>query len=104
LDVSRFKRTPEPPYSPDIAPSDFFFSAGWKPNLNGENIMGKMNYMKQWVKFWQVSHFKWSKQSLSTGWINSNAWLMEMVTTVPKISQVNFWTELHNGKHVKIEY
>jgi hypothetical protein len=28
LDVSRFKRTPEPPYSPDIAPSDFFFSAG----------------------------------------------------------------------------
>jgi transposase len=28
LDVSRFKRTPQPPYSPDIAPSDFLFSAG----------------------------------------------------------------------------
>jgi transposase len=27
LDVSRFRRTPQPPYSPDIAPSDFFF--GW---------------------------------------------------------------------------
>jgi transposase len=28
LDVSRFRRTPQPPYSPDIAPSDFFFSVG----------------------------------------------------------------------------
>jgi hypothetical protein len=38
-------------------------------------------------------------------WTNrSNVWLMEMVTTLPKISQVNFWTELNNGKHVKIEY
>jgi hypothetical protein len=24
LDISRFKRTPQPPYSPDIAPSDPF--------------------------------------------------------------------------------
>jgi hypothetical protein len=28
LDVSRFKRTPQPPYSPDSAPSDFFLF-GW---------------------------------------------------------------------------
>jgi hypothetical protein len=28
LDVSRFKRMPQPLYSPDIAPSDFFFSVG----------------------------------------------------------------------------
>jgi hypothetical protein len=28
LDVSRFKRTQQPLYSPDIAPSDFFFSVG----------------------------------------------------------------------------
>jgi hypothetical protein len=28
LDVSRFKRTLQPPYGPDIAPSDFFFSVG----------------------------------------------------------------------------
>jgi histone-lysine N-methyltransferase SETMAR len=28
LDVSRFKRTPQPPYSPNIALSDFFFSVG----------------------------------------------------------------------------
>jgi hypothetical protein len=28
LDVSRSKRTPQPPYTPDIAPSDFFFSVG----------------------------------------------------------------------------
>jgi transposase len=28
LDVSRFKRMPQPPYSTDIAPSDFFFSVG----------------------------------------------------------------------------
>jgi histone-lysine N-methyltransferase SETMAR len=27
LDVSRFKGTPQPPYNPDIAPSDFFQSA-----------------------------------------------------------------------------
>jgi transposase len=27
LYVSRFKCTPQPPYSPDIAPSDFIF--GW---------------------------------------------------------------------------
>jgi hypothetical protein len=26
FDVSRFKRTPQPPHRPDIAPSDFFFS------------------------------------------------------------------------------
>jgi hypothetical protein len=26
--VSRFKRTTQPPYSPDIAPSDVFFSVG----------------------------------------------------------------------------
>jgi hypothetical protein len=26
LDVSRFKRMPQPPYNPDIASSDFFFS------------------------------------------------------------------------------
>jgi hypothetical protein len=24
----------------------FFFSGGWKPSLNGENIIGKMTYMK----------------------------------------------------------
>jgi hypothetical protein len=53
LDVSRFKRTPQPSYSLDIdiAPSDFFFSVGRKPSLNGENIMGKTNYMKQWTSF-----------------------------------------------------
>jgi hypothetical protein len=28
LDFSRFKRTPQPPDSQDIAPSDFFFSVG----------------------------------------------------------------------------
>jgi transposase len=28
LDVSRFRRTPQPPYSEDIAPFDFFFSVG----------------------------------------------------------------------------
>jgi hypothetical protein len=28
LDVSRFKHTPQPPYSPDIAPSNFFLF-GW---------------------------------------------------------------------------
>jgi transposase len=28
LDISRFKRTPQPPYSPDIASSDFFSSVG----------------------------------------------------------------------------
>jgi transposase len=28
LDVSRFKRTPQPPYGPDIAPSDFSLSVG----------------------------------------------------------------------------
>jgi hypothetical protein len=37
LNVSRFKHMPQPPYSPDIAPSDFFFSVGWKPSLKGEN-------------------------------------------------------------------
>jgi hypothetical protein len=46
LDVSRFKRTPQPPYSPNIALSDFFFSVGWRSSLNGENIMAKMIYMK----------------------------------------------------------
>jgi hypothetical protein len=45
-DLSRFKRTPQPPYSQDIASSDFFFSVGLEPSLNGENVMGKMNYMK----------------------------------------------------------
>jgi hypothetical protein len=45
LDVSRFKSTPQRPYSPDIAPFDFFFSVGWKLSLNGKNIIGKMNYM-----------------------------------------------------------
>jgi hypothetical protein len=29
---------------------------------------------------------------------------METVTTFPKISQVNFWTELNNNKHVRIEH
>jgi hypothetical protein len=29
-----------------LAPSDFFFSVGGKPSLNGENIMAKMNDMK----------------------------------------------------------
>jgi transposase len=34
LDVSRFKRTPQPPYSPDIAPSDFSFRlADWMNRL-----------------------------------------------------------------------
>jgi hypothetical protein len=51
LDVSRFKHTPQPPYRTDLAPSGFFFSVGWKPSLNGENRMGKVNYMKWWMKF-----------------------------------------------------
>jgi hypothetical protein len=40
LDVSRFKCTPQPPYSPDITPSDFF---GWlktqleRREYNGED-------------------------------------------------------------------
>jgi hypothetical protein len=46
LNASRFKCTPQPPESPDIAPSDFFFSVGRKPSLNGENIIGKISYMK----------------------------------------------------------
>jgi hypothetical protein len=97
-------RTHSPPISsPDIAPSDLFFLVGWKPSLNGENIMGKMNYMKSWTKVWQTSQSKWSKRSLSTGWIDSNTGLIEMVTTFPKTWQVNFWTEFSNGKHVKIE-
>jgi hypothetical protein len=44
LDVSRFKRTARPPYRPDIEPSDFF--AWLNLRLNGENMMGNMNYMK----------------------------------------------------------
>jgi hypothetical protein len=31
LDVSRFKRTPQPPHSPDIAPSDFSFRLAQNP-------------------------------------------------------------------------
>jgi hypothetical protein len=46
LDVSRFKRMPQPLYSPDIAPSDFFLFGWLKTRLNGENMMGNMNYMK----------------------------------------------------------
>jgi hypothetical protein len=55
-------------------------------------------------EIWQISQSKWSKPSLWTGRIDSNAWLMEMVTTFPKMSQVNSWTELNNGNHVKIEH
>jgi hypothetical protein len=51
LDVARFKCTPQPAYIPEIAPSDFFFSVDEKPSLNRENMVGKMNYMKQWTKF-----------------------------------------------------
>jgi hypothetical protein len=52
LDVSQFKCMPQPPYSPDFAPSDLFFSASWEPSLSGKNIIGKVNYMKQGMKFW----------------------------------------------------
>jgi transposase len=39
LDVSRFKRTPQPLYSPDIAPSGFF---GWlKTQLEQREYNGK---------------------------------------------------------------
>jgi hypothetical protein len=65
-------------HSPDIAPFDVFFSVGWRLSLNGGNIIGKMNYMNQWMKFWQASQSQWLTQSLSTGWIDSNAWLTEM--------------------------
>jgi hypothetical protein len=44
LDISRFKYTPRLSYSPDIAPSEFFFSVSRKPSLDEENIMGKKNY------------------------------------------------------------
>jgi hypothetical protein len=54
--------------------------------LNRENMVGKMNYMKQWTKFWQVSQSKWWKRSLSTVGMDSNVWLMEIMTTFPKIS------------------
>jgi hypothetical protein len=60
--------------------------------------------MKHWMKFWQVSQSKRPERSLSTGWIGCNAWLIEKVTRFPKISQVHFWTELNNGKHVRIEH
>jgi transposase len=46
LAVSRFKRTPQPPYGPDIAPSDSFFLVGWKSRWNGVRISSKMNYPK----------------------------------------------------------
>jgi transposase len=40
LGVSRFKRTPQPPYSPDIAPSDSFF--GWlKTHLKRREYNGE---------------------------------------------------------------
>jgi hypothetical protein len=39
-DVSRLTHTPQPPDSPDIAPSNFF-SVGLKLSLNAENITGK---------------------------------------------------------------
>jgi hypothetical protein len=53
LDVSPFKRTPQPPSSLDVAPSDFF-SVGWKPSLNGGNIMGKMNSI--WSGGWNFDN------------------------------------------------
>jgi hypothetical protein len=56
------------------------------------------------MKFRQVSQSKWSKRPLSIVWTDSNAWLMEMVTPLPKISQVNFWTELTKSKRVRIEH
>jgi hypothetical protein len=41
LDVSWFKRTPEPPYSPDIAPSDFFIFGWLKTQLKRREYNGK---------------------------------------------------------------
>jgi hypothetical protein len=50
LNVSRLKRTPQPPDNQDIAQSSFFFSLDLKPRLNAEDITGKTNYTKLWIK------------------------------------------------------
>jgi hypothetical protein len=41
LDVSRFKRTPQPPYSLDITPSDFFLGGWPKTQLEGREYNGE---------------------------------------------------------------
>jgi transposase len=46
LDVSRFKCMPQPPYSPDIAPSDFFLFGWLKTQLERREYNGKKNYVK----------------------------------------------------------
>jgi hypothetical protein len=41
LDVSRFKRPPQPPYSQDIAPSGFFLFAWLKTQLDRREYNGE---------------------------------------------------------------
>jgi hypothetical protein len=41
LDVSRFKRTPQPPHSPDIAPSELFLSGWLKTQLERRECKGE---------------------------------------------------------------
>jgi hypothetical protein len=57
--------------------------------LNGENIMGKVNYMKQWMKFWQVSKSKWSKRSLSTPTLDWWKWWRRFIKCHQWIFELN---------------
>jgi hypothetical protein len=41
LDISRVKRTQQPPYSPDIAPSDFFLFGWLKTQLERREYIGE---------------------------------------------------------------
>ncbi len=62
LDRTNTKILPHPPYSPDLAPSDFFLFARMKKNMRGITF-NSVEALKQWVDFklgqiaqWEYAH------------------------------------------------
>ena len=48
LEELGIKRLPHPPYSPDLAPSDFFLFGHLKKFLREIILKQKINYLKKW--------------------------------------------------------
>jgi hypothetical protein len=51
MEELRFKRFPHPPFSPDIAPSDFFLFGSLKVELSSRQVSEISGFLRSSTKF-----------------------------------------------------
>lgn len=76
IDHSVFKQLPQPPYSPDIAPSDFFLFGFLKNELRGKIMTTEREVEQEVVSVFQKMEKETFRKAF-TEWIKRLEWIVE---------------------------